>query len=206
MLQHKRLLALMFTVVVASALIFQQLSNISIVIGSIEKVTWKTFKDSADIFTIQYPSKWEPRNAPDPLGPIDVEFWYYGNTSSSPDTYAYVDVVAWRNFQYYNSTQEMIKNDQLTMETEAEDFKIEQAPECNSYVINQVQGCSHIYSLSFPGQPYWRNALFVDAVDNRTGIQYQLALVASQDVFEQFKPVFDHMVNSFTLNSDTFAG
>jgi hypothetical protein len=34
---------------IASILFFQQLPNMSTAIGSIEKVTWKTFKDNAGL-------------------------------------------------------------------------------------------------------------------------------------------------------------
>ena len=40
--------------------------------------------------------------------------------------------------------------------------------------------------------------LFVYAVDDK-GIEYALYLGATHDLFEYFKPVFDHMVNSFAL-------
>jgi len=83
---------------------------------------------------------------------------------------------------------------------------LKQGTECNAYVINQVQGCSLISSLSFPEQKYGRNVLIVSAVDNRTDIQYSMILSASEDVFEQFKPVFDHMVKSFELNSNALVG
>lgn len=206
MSQCKRFLAFLIIIAVASGLAPQHLTYMPIILGSVEKVTWKTFRDSADRFTIQYPSKWEANNSTDPLGPIDVEFWYHGDTSTAPNTYAYVTLIAWPNFRYFTSTQGMLKNDQVTVESEAENYKLEQGAECSSYIINGVQGCSIIYSLSFPDQPYARNALVVDAVDNTTGVQYSMGLIASEDVFEQFRPVFDHMVNSFELSHNAFAG
>jgi hypothetical protein len=205
MFQRTRYPAFLLITGLASALILQ-LPNISNIFGSVEKLTWKTVNDSAGLFTIQYPSKWEARNTTDPIGPIDVEFWYYGNTSSASDTYAYVTLIAWPNF-HFTSTQQMIENDQLTVESEAENFKKKQGPECSSYIINEVQSCSIIYySLTFPDQLHARNTLVVDAVDNSTGVQYSMEFTASEDVFEQFKPVFDHMVGSFELNSEAFVG
>jgi hypothetical protein len=201
MAYDKRSLALLVLLAVSSALI-TPITYLPTIIGSIEQITWKIFRDSAGLFSIQYPSKWEAKNATDPLGPIDVEFWYYGDsTSTMPDTYAMVTLLVYPNSGYFN-TLEMIKNDQLIIESEGVNFRLEQGTECNAYVINQVQGCSLIYLLSFPEQKYDRNALIVDALDNSTGIQYSMGLIASEDVFELFKPVFDHMVSSFELNSD----
>ena len=157
MSQCKRFLAFLIIIAVASGLASQQLTYMPIILGSVQKVTWKTFRDSAGLFSIQYPSKWEASNSTDPLGPIDVEFWYHGDTSTAPNTYAYVTLIAWPNFQYFTSTQEMLKNDQVTMESEAENYRLEQGAECSSYIISGVQGCSIIYSLSFPDQPYPRN-------------------------------------------------
>ncbi|MPZ07883.1 MAG: hypothetical protein GEU26_15960 [Nitrososphaeraceae archaeon] len=201
----QRFLAFLIIIAVASALASQQLTYIPIILGSAEKVTWKTFKDSAGLFSIQYPSKWEARNGTNPVAPIDVEFWYYGDASNMPDTDAMVALVVSPNSEFL-TTQDMIKNDQLAIESSGVNFRLEQGTECNAYVINQVQGCSLISSLSFPEQKYGRNVLIVSAVDNSTDIQYSMILSASEDVFEQFKPVFDHMVNSFELNSNALVG
>jgi hypothetical protein len=200
MSQCKRFLAFLIIIAVASGLASQQLTYMPILLGSVEKVTWKTFRDSAGSFSIQYPSKWEATTPTDPEGLIDVEFWYYGDASNMPDTDAMVALVVSPNSEFL-TTQDMIKNDQLAIESSGVNFRLEQGTECNEYVINQVQGCSLISSLSFPEQKYGRNVLIVSAVDNSTGIQYSMILSASEDVFEQFKPVFNHMVNSFKLNS-----
>lgn len=109
---NKRLLALLIVLAFGIGLISQQLFSIPIIVGSIEKVTWKTFRDIAGLFSIQYPSKWEAMNSTDPVGFIDVEFWYYGDT---PDTYAMVNLVVSPNSEYL-TTQDMIKDGQLTIE------------------------------------------------------------------------------------------
>jgi hypothetical protein len=89
MTYDKGTLALLVLVVVSGALITPITYTLT-VIGSAEPVTWKTFNDGAGSFTIQYPSKWIPMNSTNPLGPIDVVFWYDGTDES----YAYVGVYA----------------------------------------------------------------------------------------------------------------
>jgi hypothetical protein len=200
---NKRLLALLIVLAFGIGLISQQLFNIPIIVGSIEKVTWKTFKDSAGLFSIQYPSKWIPTNVSDPLGPIDVQFWY---DSGNNDSFAYVSVYSSPNSPFSTSL-EMIEDEQIPQQVSAGvNYRLEQGIECDTYVINEAQGCSFIFLTSYTDERQTQNVLAVDAVDNQTVIEYAMVLAASQDVFEQFKPAFDHMVKSFELNSTSLVG
>ena len=140
----KRLLVILM---IAGALFFLQLPNMSPAIGSIEKVTWKTFKDNAGLFTIEYPSKWEAKDASNPFGPLGAEFWYYGDTTSPmPDTYAMVGVVVSPNSEYL-TLLEMTKN---SLASSGIDFRLEQSIECDTYLINQVQD---VVSSTYPHSP-----------------------------------------------------
>jgi hypothetical protein len=130
-------------------------------------------------------------NVSDPLGPIDVEFWYYGTEES----YAWVGVYAAPD-STYSTSLEMIKDEQVHAKSAGVDSKLEHAIECSKYTINDVQACSMIYSDLNPDLQ--EKVLFVYAVDEK-GIEYALYLGATHNLFEYFKPVFDHMVNSFAL-------
>ena len=199
----QRFLAFLIIIAVASGLASQQLTYMPIILGSAEKITWKTFRDSAGLFSIQYPSKWIPANVSDPLGPIDVQFWY---DSGNNDSFAYVSVYSSPNSPFSTSL-EMIENEQIPQQVSAGvNYRLERGIECDTYVINEAQGCSFIFLTSYTDERQSQNVLAIDAVDNKTGIEYSMVLAASNDVFEQFKPVFDHMVKSFELNSNALVG
>lgn len=101
----------------------------------------------------------------------------------------------------------MIENDNagmVTNDTTGMESRMEQGIECDIYVVNGVQGCSFISLLKYIQGIVGQKILAVDAVDNKTGIEYSVLLAASGDVFELFKPVFDHMVKSFQLSPNVF--
>jgi hypothetical protein len=74
-----------------------------------------------------------------------------------------------------------------------------QDTECSNYFISGTQACSQIFSVMYPGQKPVTSVV-VDAVHDE-GIETSIVLFASNDVYEFFKPVFDHMVDSFKLKS-----
>ena len=89
----------------------------------------------------------------------------------------------------------MINQEQANAESAG--VKLEQPIECSKYFINDILACSMITSGLNPDLGQGK-VLLVFLVD-KNGIEYALYLSASQDLFEYFKPVFDHMVNSFAL-------
>lgn len=192
----KRLLVILM---IAGTLFFLQLPNMPPVIGSIEKVTWKTFKDNAGLFTIEYPSKWIPTNVSDPIGSIDVQFRYDQN-----DSFAYVEFYASPNSVHHTS-REMIEDEQAGIQTSMNanniDFRFDQGAECEKYLIDEARACSLEYSFSYPDENRGRHLLVANAVDNTTGIEYSFVLTGTDDIFATFKPVFDHMVDSFRLTA-----
>jgi hypothetical protein len=81
--------------------------------------------------------------------------------------------------------------------TDSTGGKLEQPIECSKYFINDILACSMTYSGLNPDADQVK-LLLVYLVDNK-GIEYTLYLGATPDLFEYFKPVFDHMVSSFEL-------
>jgi hypothetical protein len=167
------------------------------ILGSSEAatVTWKTFNDRNGLFTIEYPSNWIPTKVAEPLGPgpIDVAFWYYGKD----DTFAYIEVYADLDSIYADS-RTMMEAEQAWSESTSEDYRLEQGVECAKYIINGARACSMIDSFTMPDEDQRRNVLYANAVNN-SGIEYRFTLSSSEDIFEHFRPVFDHMVRSFRL-------
>lgn len=107
-------------------LIFQLQNHLPIAARTIEKVTWKTFTVPGSLFTIQYPSKWEPRNATFPSGPIDVQFVYDGGDYNLyDDSFAYVAVSS-SPHSSFSTSREMIENDLINNDTTGIESRMEQ--------------------------------------------------------------------------------
>jgi PsbP len=193
-MSYKRLLILIIAFGICNTLIFYQLTEEPAILGSIEKINWKTFTDSAGLFSIQYPSKWTPTNVSDPLGSVDVQFRYDHN-----DSFAYVGIYASPNSLYTNPS-DMIKGKQVGLMSATRDIRLEQGIECEKYMINGAEACSLEFFFSYPDEKQGRHLLVADAVDD-AGIEYSFILTGTDDVFETFKPVFNHMVDSSRLTA-----
>jgi len=149
-------------------------------------VTWKTFNDRNGLFTINYPSNWNPSPVAEPYGPIDIDFTYNGKQ------FAWVNNFA-RETIFSNATDTL---DTQSMST-ADNYEEERAVECKKYTINGVPACSRIESYKDPMLGYVAT-LTVAGVDNN-GIEYVFTYVADLDVFKTFLPVAEAMLKSYKV-------
>jgi hypothetical protein len=75
--------------------------------------------------------------------------------------------------------------------------------ECGKYMINGINACSTILSyknIELPGKPMV-NELDIGTI-GEDGVQYIVYYVASKDLFDDFLPVVEEMVGSFSVTGN----
>jgi hypothetical protein len=182
--------------VIGIFLIFFNTTNVFAQNGDGNGVTWKTFNDRDRLFTINYPSNWYPSSVPEPLGPIDIDFFYKGKE------YAWINIFA-RESIFTNVSDVM---DSWSYEAES-NYELERTVECQKYTINGEPACSRIVSYKDPDTNPDTNSgylavLTVIAIDNNKGLEYIFTFMASLDVFKTFLPVAEYMVESFKVTGN----
>jgi len=163
-----------------------------------EQVKWKTFKDKNDLFTIKYPSNWIPQKIDEYEGveitsPINMNFIYSGGGSK----YASIGISA--DESIFTNTTDLIDSVYAVAESFSK-YELVEPMECAKYMVKETQACSTILSYrntELPGKPMV-NELDIVTIDE-DGVQYVIYYGATKNLFDDFLPVVEEMVKSFTV-------
>ena len=166
-----------------------------------DDVKWKTFKEKNGLYTIKYPSNWIPQKIDEYEGqeitsPINMYFVYSGSRTSGAIIYIMADESIFTNATdsvdaIYAYAQSLPR------------YKLLEPMECGKYVLKQVPSCSTIISYKnteLPGKPIV-SELDIVTIDE-DGVQYMIAYVATKGLFDDFLPVAEEMVKSFSVTGD----
>jgi hypothetical protein len=165
-----------------------------------EPVSWETFKDAEGLFTIQYPSNWEPLPSSNSSDPIDTLFFYEEESCSGEDCgFAYLDVVKFEAKSAFTTARDILESRTEANEVQT-NYEVERPIECSRYMINDMPACSIIVSFTMPEEGE-RTVMNLGAID-RGGAEYSLDYVATPDLFRDFFPVAQSMIKSFQLTED----
>jgi hypothetical protein len=167
-----------------------------------EAVTWETLRDPNGLFTIEYPSNWIPMRALEPLGPIDMEFWFYGD---NPESYASFFLVKYENESQYLNSRGALQAEVASNKDTYVDYVVKQDIECNKYLIDNVPACSMIDSSQTEDGNLSVSRLTIDAVDETSSEEFEIYYTATPDLFEHFLPIADYMTKSVKLISQDIA-
>ena len=160
------------------------------------QVTWKTFKDRDNLFTVQYPSNWTPSTAAESerSGPIDTIFSSPGATATTGSD---VEFIQFAQKSVFSTPREALESEISSLQNDptVTKFQIEQPLECSKYTLNGLPACSYIYEVHTTDGPN----LAIMAVDAlaQDGTEYEVYYHSDFDSFEHFLPAVESMVKSF---------
>jgi len=166
-----------------------------------DEVKWKTFKEKNGLYTIKYPSNWIPQKVDELKGyeitsPINMYFVYSGSGSSG----AIISITADESI-FTNAIDSV---DSIYAYAQSlPSYKLVQPMECEKYVLKEAQTCSTIISYKnteLPGKPIV-SELDIVTIDE-DGVEYVMAYIATKGLFDDFIPVVEEMVKSFSVTGD----
>lgn len=163
-----------------------------------ESVKWKTFEEKDDLFTIKYPSDWFPDKGNDATGLINMYFAYQGKGSS----FAILNIYGAESL--FTNVSDKIDSSSVAKQ-DLDDYKIVQSLECGKYKIDGMVACSLIESYRLEMDEYpdpLVNLLTVGAI-GEDGIEYLIGYQATAKQFDDFLPVAEEMIKSFTVPTST---
>lgn len=166
-----------------------------------EQVKWKTFEEKDGLYTVKYPSNWIPQKIDEIEGyeitsPINMYFVYSG----SGTTGAIISIMADESI-FTNVTDSV---DSIYAYAQSlPRYKLLQPMECVKYVLKETQACSTVISYKnteLPGKPIV-SELDIVTIDE-DGVQYMIGYTATKGLFDDFLPVAEEMVKSFSVTGD----
>ena len=166
-----------------------------------DEVKWKTFKEKNGLYTIEYPSNWVPQKMDEYEGveitsPINMNFIYVGSGSQ----FASIGILA--DETIFTNATDLIDSTYAVGQSFPK-YKVLEPMECAKYMITQTNACSTIISFKnteLPGKPMV-NELDIVTIDE-DGVQYLIYYTATKDLFDDFLPVVEEMVKSFSVTGD----
>lgn len=166
-----------------------------------DQVKWKIFKEKNGLYTIKYPSNWVPQKMDEYEGveitsPINMNFIYVGGGSQ----FANIGILA--DETIFSNATDLIDSTYAVGQSFPK-YKVLEPMECAKYMITQTNACSTIISFKnteLPGKPMV-NELDIVTIDEN-GVQYVIYYTASKDLFDDFLPVIEEMVKSFTITGN----
>jgi hypothetical protein len=167
-------------------------------------VNWKTFKDRNNLFTVQHPSNWTVSGVAEDerAGPIDVLFLA---PITDADDVAEVEFIQYAEPSIFRSPQESLESEinSLQNDPNVTKFEIERPVECSSHNLSGLPACSYIYEIASTDG----GNLAVMAVDALApdGIEYEVYYKASFDLFEDYLPAAEKVIESIQLTGNNSA-
>jgi len=150
------------------------------------------------LFTIKYPSNWFPSKIDESTELINMFFAYQGQGSS----FATLNLVGGGESIFTNVT-DLLDSYSAQRQT-YEKYQLVGALECDKYMINGINACSHIETFKFELPDYREkplvNQLTVGTIDD-DGTEYILIYTAPKKIFDNFLPVVEEMIKSFNVTS-----
>ncbi len=160
------------------------------------QITWKTFTDRDNLFTVRYPTDWVPSGVEESMraGPIDTLFYapYLNNGS-----WASVNVMQYASQSVFRTANESLQSkiDSLHNNPTLTKFEIERPLECSTYTLNGLQACSVIYEIATPEGG--SSAVMRVVALSPEGDDFEVLYGASFDSFEHFFPIAENITQSF---------
>ena len=193
-------------ITLCSALFFGLSTPVLFANGSQEEqpaVTWKTFKDRNNLFTLQYPPNWTVSDVleAEREGPIDVLI--LAPVTNETDV-AEINFIRYTQPSIFNTPQESLESEITTLQNDPTltKFEIERPVECSSN-LGGLPACSYIYEVASTDG----GNLAVMAVDALApdGTEYEAYYRASFDLFEDLLPTVERVIESIQLTGNASA-
>ena len=194
---NTRIQSLLTPVILVTALLILPLTGVY----AADEVKWKTFNEKNGLYTIKYPSNWIPQKVDefegvDITSPINMYFVYSDSRSSG----AIISIAAYESI-FTNATDSV---DSIYAYAQSlPRYKLLQPMECEKYVLKEVQACSTVISYKNTELPRKPIVTELDIVTiDEDGVEYVMAYIANKGLFDDFLPVVEEMVKSFSVTGD----
>jgi hypothetical protein len=167
-------------------------------------VSWKTFKDRNNLFTVQYPSNWTVSGLAEAeiAGPVDVLI--LAPVTDENDV-AEIEFIQYTERSIFNTPQEALESEINSLQNDptVTKFEIERPVECSSYNLSGLPACGYIYEVASTDG----GNLAVMAVDALApdGTEYEVYYRASFDLFEDILPTAGKVIESIQLTGNNSA-
>ncbi len=167
-------------------------------------VTWKTFKDRNNMFTVQYPSNWTVSGVAEAerVGPIDVLI--LAPVKNETDV-AEIEFIQYTEPSIFSTPQEALESEINTLQNDPTltKYEIERPVECSNHNLSGLPACSYIYEIaSTDGGTFAVMAVDALAPD---GTEYEVYYRASFDLFEDLLPTAERVIESIQLTGNISA-
>jgi hypothetical protein len=160
------------------------------------QITWRTFNDRNNLFTVQYPSNWIPSGVAeaDRAGPVDT---FFSSPGANETTGAEIEFIEWAEPSVFSTPNESLEQEITSLQNDptVTKFEIERPVECSKYTLNGLPACSYIYELRTADNPSLA-VLVVDAIAS-DGTEYEVYYRSDFNSFEHFLPTGETMIKSF---------
>lgn len=163
---------------------------------------WKTFKDKNGLFTIKYPSNWSPYKDSENSEyspPIDMRFFHTGGAGE----FASVGITA--EEAIFTNVTDSIDSIYASIQSLSR-YKLVEPMDCTKYIIKETTACSTTFSYrntDVSGKPTI-NELDIVTIDE-DGVEYVIYYSATKNMFDDFLPVAEEMVKSFTVTGNVLS-
>ena len=163
-----------------------------------ENVSWLLFEDKNGFFTLKYPSNWSPyKYIEDSSAPVNIYFAFAGSDSS------FAELVLSGEESIHTNVTNLVDAYPLYLQSYP-DYKVIQETQCGKYTITNISACHLIITYrntDLDGQPTVYE-LVVGTLDDK-GMEYILVYYVTEDLYDHFLPVAEHMINSFDVTDNT---
>jgi hypothetical protein len=158
-----------------------------------EKVSWKTFKDKNDVFTIKYPSNWAfGKYYEDSSAPINIYFYYQGHISLA-------ELAIYAQESLFTNSSDLVDSYPVYLQSEP-NYEVLETTQCGEYVIKNVSACDMTVTYKdtrLEGDPVVKH-MIIGTIDEN-GVEYIIEYFVTEDLFEHFLPVTKEMIRSFDV-------
>ncbi len=161
---------------------------------SYAQVTWNTFEEKDDLFSIQIPSNWNVEEIPEAekLGPINYIFRYVDKGNS----FAWIELIISKDS---DSDASSVAESYISYYQQFDDFALLKPIDCDTYTLNDAPACSLLSSQQLEGEQR-RNVLNVVSV-TPDGVQTDAIFITSNNIYDAFLPVGEYIIKSLDINS-----
>lgn len=161
------------------------------------EITWKTFADRDNLFTIQYPSNWVPnqRTGNDALGIIDFLVSYSDNQKRG----ALVNIVMTPPFSVFTDPRDLADVSLASIQNTDPSFSVQRQVECGNLILNGLPACDYIGSFSSEDGSTLK-MLQVSTVDS-SGTEFSVQYLNTPELFDHFYSTVKYIIESFKTTS-----
>lgn len=166
-------------------------------IHGVEKVSWKTFKDKNDVFTIKYPSNWAfAKYYQDSSAPINIYFYYQGRISLA-------ELAIYAQQSLFTNSSDLVDSYPVYLQNEP-NYEVLETTQCGEYVIKNVSACDMTVTYKdtrLDGDPIVKH-MIIGTIDEN-GVEYIIEYFVTEDLYDHFLPVAKEMIRSFDVTHNS---